>query len=156
VSDLDELYQEVILDHYRRPRHHGELPDANRTAEGYNPLCGDRLVVYLKVEDGVVKDVSFQGTGCAISQASASVMTSALAGKTREEIQALFDRFREVVSGKGTEEDAVALGEMGAMSGVSQFPTRVKCATLAWHAALAALDKKDKSSVSTESQESAS
>ena len=107
--------------------------------------------MYLKLEGGVVKDVSFQGSGCAISQASASVMTSALTGKTREEVQALFDRFREVVSGKGTQEDAVALGELGAMSGVSQFPTRVKCATLAWHAALAAMDQADTPSVSTES-----
>ena len=150
MSDLDELYQEVILDHYRRPRHHGQLADANRTAEGFNPLCGDRLVVYLKYEDDVVKDVSFQGSGCAISQASASVMTSALIGKTREEIQALFDKFREVVSGKGTEAEAAALGELGAMSGVSQFPTRVKCATLAWHAALAALDAQNNPSVSIE------
>jgi nitrogen fixation protein NifU and related proteins len=150
MSDLDELYQEVILDHYRRPRHHGELPGANRSAEGYNPLCGDRLVVYLKFENDVVKDVSFQGSGCAISQASASVMTSALIGKTREEIQALFDKFRGVLSGQGTPDDAMALGELGAMSGVSQFPTRVKCATLAWHAALAAMDAKDKPSVSTE------
>jgi len=150
LSDLDELYQEVILDHYRRPRHHGQLADANRTAEGFNPLCGDRLVVYLKYEDDVVKDVSFQGSGCAISQASASVMTSALIGKTREEIQALFDKFREVVSGKGTEAEAAALGELGAMSGVSQFPTRVKCATLAWHAALAALDAQNNPSVSIE------
>jgi len=150
LSDLDELYQEVILDHYRRPRHHGQLADANRTAEGFNPLCGDRLVVYLKYEDDVVKDVSFQGSGCAISQASASVMTSALIGKTRQEIQALFDKFREVVSGKGTEAEAAALGELGAMSGVSQFPTRVKCATLAWHAALAALDAQNNPSVSIE------
>jgi len=151
MSDLEELYQEVILDHYRRPRNHGELPGANRSAEGYNPLCGDRLTVYLKFEDGVVKGVSFEGSGCAISQASASVMTSALTGKNRAEIQALFDRFRAVVSGKGSEEDALALGELGAMSGVSQFPTRVKCATLAWHAALAALDGKETPPVSTES-----
>jgi len=151
MSDLEELYQEVILDHYRRPRNHGELLGANRSAEGYNPLCGDRLTVYLKFEDGVVKGVSFEGSGCAISQASASVMTSALTGKNRAEIQALFDRFRAVVSGKGSEEDALALGELGAMSGVSQFPTRVKCATLAWHAALAALDGKETPPVSTES-----
>jgi len=151
MSDLEELYQEVILDHYRHPRNHGELPGANRSAEGYNPLCGDRLTVYLKFEDGVVKGVSFEGSGCAISQASASVMTSALTGKHRAEIQALFDRFRAVVSGKGSEEDALALGELGAMSGVSQFPTRVKCATLAWHAALAALDGKETPPVSTES-----
>jgi len=151
MSDLEELYQEVILDHYRRPRNHGELPGANRSAEGYNPLCGDRLTVYLKFEDGVVKGVSFEGSGCAISQASASVMTSALTGKNRAEIQALFDRFRAVVSGKGSEEDALVLGELGAMSGVSQFPTRVKCATLAWHAALAALDGKETPPVSTES-----
>ena len=153
MSDLDELYQEVILDHYRRPRNHGVLEDANRSAEGYNPLCGDRLTVYLKVEDGTVTGVSFQGTGCAISQASASVMTSALLGKDREAVQALFDRFRSVVSGQAGDEDATTLGELSAMSGVSQFPTRVKCATLAWHAALAALDKstKETPAVSTES-----
>jgi len=140
MSDLDELYQEVILDHYRRPRNHGVLEGANRSAEGYNPLCGDRLVVYLKVENDVVTDVSFEGSGCAISQASASVMTSALKGKKRDQVQALFEKFRSVVSGEGGDEAAAALGEMGAMAGVSQFPTRVKCATLAWHAALAAMD----------------
>ena len=149
MSDLDELYQEVILDHYRRPRNHGVLEGANRSAEGYNPLCGDRLTVYLKVEDGKVAGVSFQGSGCAISQASASVMTSALLGKDRAQLQALFDRFRSVVSGQAAEDDAAALGELGAMSGVSQFPTRVKCATLAWHAALAALN--DKPAVNPES-----
>ena len=153
MSDLDDLYQEVILDHYRRPRNHGVLEGANRSAEGYNPLCGDRLTVYLKVEDGKVTGVSFQGSGCAISQASASVMTSALLGKDREAVQALFDTFRSVVSGKAGDDAAAELGELGAMSGVSQFPTRVKCATLAWHAALAALNEKEKTlaTVSTES-----
>jgi nitrogen fixation protein NifU and related proteins len=149
MSDLDELYQEVILDHYRRPRHHGSLPGANRSAEGYNPLCGDRLTIYLKVENGIITGVSFQGTGCAISQASASVMTSALLGKTRAEVGVLFEKFRALVSGQAADGDATQLGELTAMAGVGQFPTRVKCATLAWHSALAALDK-DQPVVTTE------
>jgi nitrogen fixation NifU-like protein len=140
MSDLSDLYQEVILDHYRNPRNHGALPGANRSAEGYNPLCGDRLTVYLKVEGGRIAEASFQGTGCAISQASASVMTATLRGKTRAEMAALFERFQRVVTGKGAVADLESLGELAALSGVSEFPTRVKCATLAWHCALAALD----------------
>jgi nitrogen fixation protein NifU and related proteins len=149
VSELSDLYQEVILDHYRNPRNHRALEGANRTAEGYNPLCGDRLTVYLKVGEGRVNEVTFEGNGCAISQASASVMTSILRGKTRDEIVALFERFQRVVTGKGEPGDLEALGELAALSGVSEFPTRVKCATLAWHSALAALDQ-DRPKISTE------
>jgi nitrogen fixation NifU-like protein len=139
MTELEDLYQEVILDHYRSPRNHRVLEDASHRAEGYNPLCGDRLTVYLKVESGVIVDVTFEGSGCAISQASASVMTSSLKGKTRAEAEDLFERFRSLVTGEGDQADAMELGELAALSGVSRFPTRVKCATLAWHSALAAL-----------------
>lgn len=150
MSDLSELYQEVILDHYRNPRNSEALPDANRSAEGYNPLCGDRLKVYVRIVDDRIEDVSFEGAGCAISQASASVMTEALKGKTRSEMQDLFRRFQDLVTGKGDSmSDLAELGEMAAMSGVSEFPSRVKCATLAWHTLAAAL-KKDSDTVSTE------
>jgi nitrogen fixation NifU-like protein len=148
MSDLSDLYQEVILDHYRRPRNSRVLEDADQSAEGYNPLCGDRLTVYVKLREDRVEDVTFQGSGCAISQASASVMTEALKGKSRAEIRELFDRFQHLVTGEG-EPDLEALGEMAAMSGVQEFPARVKCATLAWHALLAALDQ-DAKRVSTE------
>jgi nitrogen fixation NifU-like protein len=150
VSDLSELYQEVILDHYRNPRNAEPLADANRTAEGYNPLCGDRLRVFVRFVDDRIEGVSFEGTGCAISQASASVMTEALKGKTRSEMQELFLRFQALVTGKG---DGVTsldeLGEMAAMSGVSEFPSRVKCATLGWHTLAAALEG-DEETVTTE------
>jgi nitrogen fixation NifU-like protein len=152
VSDLSDLYQEVILDHYRRPRNSRVLEDADRSAEGYNPLCGDRLTVYLKLRDNRVEDVTFQGSGCAISQASASVMTETLKGKSRDEIRDLFQRFQDLVTGVG-EPDLEALGEMAAMSGVQEFPARVKCATLSWHAMKAALEaepKVDEPVVSTE------
>jgi nitrogen fixation NifU-like protein len=149
MSELSDLYQEVILDHYRNPRNHRVLEGANRSAEGYNPLCGDRLTVYLKVDHGTIEEASFEGNGCAISQASASVMTSILRGKTREELAALFEQFQRVVTGKGEPGDLEALGELAALSGVSEFPTRVKCATLAWHSALAALDR-GRDRVSTE------
>jgi nitrogen fixation protein NifU and related proteins len=147
MSDLRDLYQELILDHNKRPRNFKELADANRTAEGYNPLCGDKVKVFLRVEGGLVKDVSFQGSGCAISKASASVMTESLKGKTVAEVEALFKRFRDLVMGKESETDD--LGKLVVFSGVCEFPTRVKCATLAWHALFAALQGKD-NAVSTE------
>ena len=150
-DELRDLYQEVILDHNRRPRNFGTLPDANRSAEGSNPLCGDRVTVYLRVEDGRVQDISFQGAGCAISTASASLMTEALRGKSVEEAHALFRGFRElVVRGKreanGDPED---LGKLAVFEGVREFPIRVKCATLAWHTFEAALRQQDQP-VSTE------
>jgi nitrogen fixation NifU-like protein len=138
TSDLDELYQEVILDHNRRPRNFHALADASHMAEGYNPLCGDRLTLYLKVADGVVSDVSFEGAGCAISKASASLMTDAVKGRTVGEAQALFDRFHRMVTtplGQQVED----LGKLSALAGVREFPVRVKCASLAWHTLKAAM-----------------
>ena len=139
-SDLRELYQSVILDHSKRPRNFCKPECSNRTAEGVNPLCGDQLTVYLNVEDDVVKDVGFKGTGCAISTASASLMTQSIKGKKTGEIEHLFDGFREMVtsdpqSSVGSEE----LGKLSVFSGVREFPMRVKCATLAWHAMSEAL-----------------
>jgi nitrogen fixation NifU-like protein len=146
MSDLRELYQEVILDHSKKPRNFRALPNANRQLEGYNPLCGDRITVYLKVEDGVVKDISFQGSGCAISTASASMMTDSLKGKTIDEAEAIFHGFHNLVTGKDGGED---LGKLAVFTGVREFPVRVKCATLAWHTFHAALEG-EKKPVSTE------
>jgi len=137
MSDLRQLYQELILDHNKKPRNFRRLEGANRSAEGFNPLCGDKITVYLKVEDGVVRDIGFQGSGCAISTASASLMTAALKGKTEAEAQALFQGFHSLVTGQP--ETGVALGKLAVFSGVCQFPVRVKCATLAWHTLRAAL-----------------
>jgi nitrogen fixation NifU-like protein len=143
VSDLRELYQTTILDHGKSPRNFGELASANRTASGHNPLCGDRLTLYLEVEDDVVKAAAFEGSGCAISTASASMLTEAVTGKTVAEAEALFDRFHEWVSGRGDpdlfSEQAESLGKLAVFGGVREFPMRVKCATLAWHAMHSAL-----------------
>lgn len=151
MSDLRELYQELIFDHYRQPRNRGVLPHANRTAEGYNPLCGDRITLYLLVEDGIVKDVCFEGAGCAIATASASLMTEALKGRTEAEAEALFGRFHEMVTTPPDAPlpDASALGKLVTLSGVREFPARVKCATLAWHTLHAALHD-ESGTISTE------
>ncbi|RPI26282.1 MAG: SUF system NifU family Fe-S cluster assembly protein [Acidobacteria bacterium] len=151
MSYFNELYQEVILDHNKRPRNFGELPGADSRANGNNPLCGDRLTVYLKLDGKTVTDVRFKGAGCAISTASASLMTEALKGKTVEEIEHLFARFRAMVTGKTSlaEEPAAKLGKLEVFRGVSDYPVRVKCATLAWHTMLAALRQSDET-VSTE------
>ncbi len=150
MSDLRDLYQEVILDHSRSPRNRRIPERANRHAEGYNPLCGDRITVYVRVEHGVVEDAGFEGTGCAISSASASMMTESLRGKTRAEVDALFEKFRDLVTGKSDPDKAAAeLGKLAAFSGVREFPIRVKCASLAWHTVRAALDRKEEP-VSTE------
>jgi len=146
-SELQDLYQEVILDHNRRPRNFRAL-DAGRKAEGFNPLCGDRLMVYLNVTDGVITDVSFQGSGCAISKASASLMTEAVKGKTVAETQALFERFQQMITGSADAPGA-SLGKLDVLAGVRQFPVRVKCASLAWHTLRAAVDAQDRV-VSTE------
>jgi nitrogen fixation NifU-like protein len=141
MSDLRELYQEVILDHNRRPRNFQKLEGANRTAEGYNPLCGDQITVYLRLEDGVVRGVSFQGSGCAISKASASMMTAALKGKTAAEAATLFKAFHAMVTADlGATFDPLELGKLAAFAGVHAFPIRVKCATLPWHTLRAALE----------------
>jgi nitrogen fixation NifU-like protein len=142
MSDLRELYQEVILDHNRHPRNFGAPAAANRRAEGNNPLCGDRVTVYLDVEDGRLRDVAFDGAGCAISTASASLMTEALKGLTVEDARALFHRFHDLVT-IGVGSDSPDLGSLAAFTGVREYPMRVKCATLAWHALMAALDAKD-------------
>jgi nitrogen fixation NifU-like protein len=134
MSELRDLYQSVILDHNKKPRNYGALPNANRTAAGHNPLCGDKIRLHLDVEDDVVKDIRFEGSGCAISKASASLMTQAVKGKPLEEVQRLFDGFRELVTGASSREvDAHGLGKLAVFAGVRGFPTRVKCATLAWH-----------------------
>ncbi len=148
MPDLGQLYQEVILDHNKKPRNFGKLEQANRQAEGFNPLCGDKITLYLKVEDGVVKDIRFQGSGCAISTASASMMTTSLKGKTVAEAEALFEKFHQMVTGKQPAPGA-ELGKLAVFSGVSEFPVRVKCATLAWHTFHAALQGKNEP-VSTE------
>ena len=150
MSALRELYQQVILDHNKSPRNFRTMQDATRTVEGYNPLCGDHYTIYLKLDNGTISDISFQGAGCAISKASASVMSSVLKGKTREEAERLFDEFHRLVTG-GTvgEPDPETLGKLVAFAGVSEFPARVKCASLAWHTLRAALES-DETKVTTE------
>jgi nitrogen fixation NifU-like protein len=146
-ADLTELYQQVILDHNRRPRNRGRLPTANRVAHGDNPSCGDQCSVYLQLDGDRIKDISFDGSGCAISMASASLMTTQLKGKTAPEAEALYQKFHEIVTtGKEPEE----ISDIAAFAGVHTFPARIKCATLGWHAALNAL-KSDPTTVTTES-----
>lgn len=150
MSDLMDLYQEIILDHNRQPRNFGKLPDCNHQAEGYNPLCGDRLNVYLTLVDDVIRDIHFDGSGCAISKASASLMTEAVKGKTLAEAEALFGGFHDLLTGDPSVrgEAPAELGKLAVFEGVREFPVRVKCATLAWHTLQAALS--GDSEVSTE------
>ncbi len=140
MSDLRELYQEVILDHSRRPRNAGRPDSANHQAQGDNPLCGDRIMIYLTVDDGVVKDIGFDGRGCAISMASASLMTEAVKGKTLEQASEIFARFHALVTGEEAVEEE-ALDKLVVFSGVRDFPVRVKCATLPWHTLAAAMNR---------------
>jgi nitrogen fixation NifU-like protein len=150
MSELDDLYQEVILDHNKSPRNFRAIDGANRRAEGYNPLCGDQVTVYLKVENGVIKDISFQGSGCAISKASASMMTDELKGKTLREADAFFEKFHTMLTAPATSEvEMDALGKLAVLSGVREYPMRVKCASLAWHTMKAAM-KAEHEVVSTE------
>ncbi len=139
TSDIQSLYREIIVDHNRRPRNFREIPDADRTANGDNPLCGDRLTVYVNVREGVIREIGFVGSGCAISTASASLMTEALLGKTEQEADDLFERFHELVAGTGHGERG-SLGKLQAFAGVREFPVRVKCATLPWHTVRTALN----------------
>lgn len=141
MATLSNLYQDLILDHNRAPQNYRPMDDANRRVEGNNPLCGDRLTVWLRLDGEIVGDAAFQGSGCAISKASASLMTSAIKGKTRSEARALFDRFQRLVTGSLPPGEAEALGKLVAFGGLSRFPVRVKCAVLAWHAMKAALDQ---------------
>ena len=148
MPDLRDLYQEVILEHSKAPRNYRQLPAAKQHAEGFNPLCGDHFTVYLDVEGDSIRDISFQGSGCAISKASASMMTQAIKGKSKAEAEKLFDTFHKLVTGEANG-DQSELGKLAVFSGVSEFPVRVKCATLAWHTLQAALDGKQ-DPVSTE------
>jgi len=140
MTDLRDLYQELILDHGRRPRNFRALDGATRSAEGYNPLCGDKVKIFVKMDGDIVKDISFEGAGCAISTASASIMTETLKGKTRLEAEELFQTFHDLVTGRQAQLDAPELGKLAVFSGVSEFPIRVKCATLSWHTLRAALN----------------
>jgi nitrogen fixation NifU-like protein len=133
MSDLRELYQQVILDHNKNPRNFRELPDATRRVEGYNPLCGDHYTLYVQLDGDVIRDISFTGSGCAISKSSASVMTSTVKGKRTADAQQTFDTFHKLVTGENAGLSEAELGRLAAFSGVSEFPARVKCATLAWH-----------------------
>jgi nitrogen fixation NifU-like protein len=148
-SELGDLYQEVVLDHGKRPRNFGPLEGATHQAEGLNPLCGDHFKVYAKVEGGTVREARFEGSGCAISKASASVMTGIVKGKTPAEIDALFERFHLLVTEGPRPGDEDALGKLAVFGGVHDYPTRVKCASLAWHALRAALARQGEP-VSTE------
>jgi len=140
VSELSELYQQVILDHNKKPRNFRQLETANRKSEGYNPLCGDQLTVYLQLEDDVIREVSFEGSGCAISKAAASMMTQSVKGKTRAEVESLFTEFHRMVTGELDEEGTPNnLGRLKIFAGVREFPARVKCASLSWHTLHAAL-----------------
>ena len=150
MGDLRELYQEVILDHSKNPRNFHVLPNANHQAEGFNPLCGDRMTLYIQMQGEQIKDIAFQGSGCAISKSSASVMTATLKGKTLQEAEDLFNQFHLLVAGKAADTfDGKNLGKLAIFSGVREFPARVKCATLAWHTLRAAL-KGDERTISTE------
>lgn len=149
MSEINELYQEVILDHNKNPRNFREIEDANKHADGNNPLCGDKIKVYAMVDGDVVTDVAFTGSGCAISKASASIMTQTLKGKTVAEAEVLFDEFHKMVTGKlDPETDPHNLGKLRIFAGVLEFPARVKCASLSWHTINAALH--DEAEISTE------
>ena len=149
MSELRSLYQEIILDHNKKPRNFGCMADATRKLEGFNPLCGDHYTLYLKLEDDKIIDIAFEGAGCAISKASASVMTTLVKGKTAEEAQKMFETFHKLVTGELTDVSFESLGKLAAFAGVSEFPARVKCASLAWHTLHSALEARTEA-VSTE------
>jgi nitrogen fixation NifU-like protein len=141
MGSLGALYQDLILDHNRAPRNYRAMEDSNRRVEGNNPLCGDRLTVYLRMEGDRIQDAAFQGSGCAISRASASLMTAAVKGRTKSEAEDLFERFWKMVTGSLDPEETQSLGKLAAFAGVAEFPVRIKCASLSWHALRAALDQ---------------
>lgn len=150
MDELRELYQEMLLDHHKHPRNYGKLEEANRKAEGYNPLCGDRVTVYLFLKDDVIHNIAFEGVGCAICKASCSVMTEVVKGKSQAEVEKLFGEFHDLVtSDTEAEYDADKLGKLAIFAGVREFPLRVKCATLGWHTMQAAIKRSD-SVVTTE------
>lgn len=150
MNDLYDLYQDLILDHNKSPRNYRRIDGACQRAEGYNPLCGDRVTVFIDIDNDIVKDIAFEGSGCAISTASASLMTESLRGKTLAQAQAIFEKFHDLVTGQNSStSDDVTLGKLNAFSGVGRFPARVKCATLAWHTVNAAI-KNNSDLVTTE------
>ena len=149
MSYLHDLYQEILLEHNNKPRNFRKLEDANRQADGYNPLCGDQITLYLKVEDDVIADVAFQGQGCAISRASASMLTQSVKGQTLAKAEEIFDGFHALITDPDAEVDYDLLGDLEMLSGVSAFPTRIKCAVLAWHTLNAAIEGKE-DSITTE------
>jgi nitrogen fixation NifU-like protein len=149
MNELDDLYQEILLDHYKRPRNFGPLPGSDHDADGHNPLCGDRIHVHVRLAGDRLDEVRFEGSGCAISTASASMMTEAVRGKSREEAAELFERFRALVTAEAAAGEVESLGELASLGGVREFPMRVKCATLAWHTLKAALERPG-TAVSTE------
>ena len=149
MYDVDDLYQDVVLDHSRRPRNFKPIEDADRSQEGFNPLCGDRITVYMTLDGEVISDVSFEGSGCAISKASASMMTESIKGKSRAEAEDIFGSFRAMITRESDAVDREKLGDLEILEGVSAYPTRIKCATLSWHAMHAALADKE-GTVSTE------
>jgi nitrogen fixation NifU-like protein len=148
-DDLRDLYQEVIFDHNRNPRNFRRIENADRQVDGFNPLCGDRLTLFLKLDDNIIEDASFQGNGCAISTASVSLMTEIIKGKTQQEAEALFQLFHQITTGKNDEIQLETMGKLAVLAGVREYPARVKCATLAWHTLDAAL-KNQQDAVSTE------
>ena len=154
MYDLEDLYQEVVMDHNRRPRNFKKLENAQRTAEGFNPLCGDQISLYLNVDDdGVIEDIGFEGAGCAISKATASMMTEAIKGKNVDKAEEIFEAFRHMLTRKPEEEyDYELLGDLEILQGVSQFPTRIKCATLSWHTLNSVLDGKQPSGQKTSTE----
>jgi len=140
LDSIRDLYQEVVFDHNRNPRNFRVMPDANRTIEGFNPLCGDRITLYVRIgPEGLIDDVSFQGSGCAISTASASLMTEIVRGQTEQEADALFELFHRITTGQDDTVDLESIGKLAVLAGVRAYPARVKCATLPWHSLLAAL-----------------
>lgn len=144
MDELRELYQQIILDHNKSPKNYGRIVNCSHASEGYNPLCGDRIKIYALVEDGVIQDIKFEGEGCAIAKASGSIMTALLKGKTIEEAEKLFKAFQDLITSEvDSEVDLEKLGKLAVFAGVREFPTRVKCAGLAWHTVKAAMDKKD-------------
>lgn len=154
MYDLEDLYQEVVMDHNRRPRNFKKLENAQRTAEGFNPLCGDQISLYVNVDDdGVIEDIGFEGAGCAISKATASMMTEAIKGKNVDKAEEIFEAFRHMLTRKPEEEyDYELLGDLEILQGVSQFPTRIKCATLSWHTLNSALGGKQPSGQKTSTE----
>lgn len=149
MSGLNELYQEILLEHNSKPRNFRQVEEANQTAEGYNPLCGDQITLYLKVQDGLIADVGFQGTGCAISRASASMMTQSIKGQSIERAEEIFEAFHQMITEPGADLDYDTLGDLETLAGVKEYPTRIKCAILAWHTMRTALHG-DADTVTTE------